>query len=189
MMATRARIYEADNQTEIGRLLQEGIARLQRAPNAPVPARFPIVPCTCPSCASAASETDLPTMLANQANGISLDWNAMLGLRAQQYEEEDCLEGERVQNDAHALGLQRAICPWCKSVQSPNDGNALKREVDTTGATIEDECRICYNTREKISLRCCSYLQSICLECAKKQNFATPQHPHDPNAPPLPPDM
>jgi hypothetical protein len=75
---------------------------------------------------------------------------SLLGLRAQQYEEEDHLEAERVQNAAHALRLQQAICPWCKSVQSPNDGNALKREVDTTGATIKDECQLCYNTREKI---------------------------------------
>jgi hypothetical protein len=132
----------------------QDITTLQQAPNAPAPACF-LIPCTCPDCEAA----------------------------AQQFEEEDRLEDKRVQDVQQALRPSRARCPWCQSVQSPNDRNALKREVDTTGATIKDVCHICYNTKEKLSLCCCKYLQSICLTCADELNFVTPQHPHDQNSP------
>jgi hypothetical protein len=59
----------------------------------------------------------LSKILENLANATPpRDWNAELALRAQQYEEEDHIEAECVQNAAHALRLQQAICPQCRSV-------------------------------------------------------------------------
>jgi hypothetical protein len=107
----------------------------------------------------------------------------------QQFLLEERLMVEAQQEFENAFRQPPANCPYCTAVLSPNDRNALKREVDNTGATIEDMCHICFNVKEKISLRCCNYLQSICLACTNECNFAPPQHPHDPNAPPLPPDM
>jgi hypothetical protein len=107
----------------------------------------------------------------------------------QQFVLEERLMAEGIQEFENALRQPPANCPYCKAVLSPNDRNALRQEVDNTGATIEDMCHICFHVKEKISFRCCYYLQSICLACADELNFVSPQHPHDPNAPPLPPDM
>jgi hypothetical protein len=67
-----------------------------------------------------------------QCNGLSKKTNKQLMVEAQQ----------EVEN---ALGQPPAKCPWCSAVLSPNDRNALKREVDATGATIEDMYHICFN--------------------------------------------
>jgi hypothetical protein len=57
---------------------------------------------------------------------------------AQQFELEDHLEAELAQEVENALRQPRAKCPWCNAVMSANDRNELKREEDTTGATIKD---------------------------------------------------
>jgi hypothetical protein len=103
----------------------------------------------------------------------------------QQFVLEERLMAEGIQEFENALRQPPANCPYCKAALSPNDRNTLKQEVDNTGATIKDMCHICFHVKEKISLRYCNYLQSICLACADELNFAPPQHPHDPNAPPL----
>jgi uncharacterized protein with PIN domain len=66
--------------------------------------------------------------------------------------EERLIMVEGIQEFKNALRQPLAKCPWCNSVLSPNDRNALKREVDTKGATIEDECRICFNMIQAISV-------------------------------------
>jgi hypothetical protein len=107
----------------------------------------------------------------------------------QQFVLEERLMVEAQHEFENALRQPPANCPYCNAVLSPNGRNTLKQEVDNAGATIDAMCHICYHEKEKISLRCCNYLQSMCLACAGEMNFAQPQHPHDPNAPPLPPDM
>jgi hypothetical protein len=107
----------------------------------------------------------------------------------QQFVLEERLMVEAQQEFENALRQPPANCPYCTAVLSPNDRKTLKQEVDNAGATIEAMCHICFHVKEKISLQCCNYLQSICLACAEELNFSPPQHPHDPNAPPLPPDM
>jgi hypothetical protein len=77
---------------------------------------------------------------------------------------------------------QQASCPFCDVKSSPLDGYALRREV------IRDRsCAFCSNIKEMFSYRCCNYQRVTCLECASNNNFATPQEPHDANAPALPP--
>jgi hypothetical protein len=107
----------------------------------------------------------------------------------QQFVLEERLMVKAHQELENALRQPPANCPCCRSVLSPNNRNTLKQEVDDAGATIMAMCYICFHFKEKFSFRCCSYLQSMCLACAEEMNFAQPQHPHDRNAPPLPPDM
>jgi hypothetical protein len=93
-------------------------ARLQQARNARaqnVPAHDP-VSCTCVDC-----QTE-----------VAMQWFVL----------EERLMNEGIQAVENALRQPLAKCLYCTAVLSPNDRNALKREVDNTRETIEDMCHI-----------------------------------------------